>query len=125
LTLSLLPPAQPGAFGVKPAHHAIRGWRALPDHRLLSCGEDAGLRTRTAETEIALFKPNSSTVLARGVEGSAVQERADAASDSYQFCRSTCVDAMLNYRACPDHFDELLLTMTLSSIALPAKWIEI
>jgi hypothetical protein len=32
---------------------------------------------------------------------------------------------MLNYRACPDHFDELLLTMTLSSIALPAQWIEI
>jgi hypothetical protein len=34
------------------------------------------------------------------------------------------VDAMLNFRACSDHFDKLLLMMTLSSTGLPVQWFE-
>lgn len=34
------------------------------------------------------------------------------------------VDAMLNFRACPDHFDKLLLMMTFSSTGFPVQQLE-
>jgi hypothetical protein len=32
---------------------------------------------------------------------------------------------MLNYRACPDYFDKLLLTVILNSTGLPVQWLEV